>query len=102
MTQAVANDDATTPKTGRLFAQATAATRSAAEFGSIFEKLIEGLPEQIALLDENWVVLAVNDSWAGMAKVFGYDPKPSFTVQNEAQISVPPSVNFDKAASAPR
>jgi signal transduction histidine kinase len=76
MTQAVANDDATTPKTGRLFAQATAATRSAAEFGSIFEKLIEGLPEQIALLDENWVVLAVNDSWAGMAKVFGYDLVP--------------------------
>ena len=31
-----------------------------------------------------------------MAKIFGYDPKPSFTVQNEAQISVPPTVNFDK------
>ena len=34
------------------------------------------------------------------AKVFGYDPKPSFTVQNEAQISVPPTVSFDKPASA--
>ena len=33
-------------------------------------------------------------------KVFGYGPKPSFTVQNEAQISVPPSVSFDKPASA--
>ena len=33
------------------------------------------------------------------AKVFGYDPKPSFTVQNEAQISVPPTVNFDKPAA---
>ena len=33
------------------------------------------------------------------AKVFGYDPKPSFTVQNEAQISVPPTVNFDKPAT---
>jgi LemA protein len=32
-------------------------------------------------------------------KVFGYGPKPSFTVQNEAQISVPPTVNFDKPAS---
>ena len=31
-------------------------------------------------------------------KVFGYEPKPSFTVQNEAQISTPPSVNFDKPA----
>ena len=36
------------------------------------------------------------------AMMFGYKVKPNFTVQNEAQISVPPSVNFDKAASAPR
>ncbi|MFL6695407.1 MAG: LemA family protein, partial [Ramlibacter sp.] len=28
------------------------------------------------------------------AKVFGYQPKPSFTVQNEAQISTPPQVDF--------
>src|SRR6476619_3006433 len=28
------------------------------------------------------------------AKVFGYEPKPSFTVQNEAQISTPPQVDF--------
>ena len=27
-------------------------------------------------------------------KVMGYAPKPSFTVQNEAQISTPPSVDF--------
>src|SRR5687768_15723276 len=27
-------------------------------------------------------------------KMFGYDPKPSFTVQNEAQISTPPAVSF--------
>jgi LemA protein len=48
------------------------------------------------------------------AKVFGYDVKPSFTVENEASISKPPSVNFGAppapapsipatpAASAPR
>ncbi len=37
------------------------------------------------------------------AMMFGYKVKPNFTVANEAQISVPPSVNFDKpAASAPR
>ncbi|MCT9813462.1 LemA family protein [Acidovorax sp. Be4] len=36
------------------------------------------------------------------AKVFGYPPKPNFTVQNEAQISAPPSVDFSKpAAPAP-
>ena len=33
------------------------------------------------------------------AMVFGYKVKPSFTVQNEAQISTPPAVNFDKPAS---
>ncbi len=32
------------------------------------------------------------------AKIFSYDVKPNFTVQNEATISVPPSVNFDKPA----
>jgi len=34
------------------------------------------------------------------AMVFGYKVKPSFTVQNEAQISVPPSVSFEKPAPA--
>jgi LemA protein len=33
------------------------------------------------------------------AMVFGYKTKPSFTVTNEAQISVPPAVSFDKPAS---
>ena len=36
------------------------------------------------------------------AMIFGYSVKPSFTVQNEAAISAPPAVNFDKpAAPAP-
>ncbi len=35
------------------------------------------------------------------AMMFGYAVKPSFTVQNEAQISTPPVVNFDKPASKP-
>ena len=33
------------------------------------------------------------------AMAFGYKVKPTFTVQNEAQISVPPTVSFDKPAS---
>jgi LemA protein len=33
------------------------------------------------------------------AMVFGYKPKASFTVQNEAQISVPPTVDFGKPAA---
>ena len=32
------------------------------------------------------------------AMVFGYKVKPTFTVQNEAEISKPPVVNFDKPA----
>ena len=34
------------------------------------------------------------------AMLFSYPVKPNFTVSNEAQISVPPSVSFDKAAPA--
>ena len=30
------------------------------------------------------------------AKIFSYNVKPNFSVQNEAQISTPPSVNFEK------
>ena len=33
------------------------------------------------------------------AMLFSYAVKPSFTVQNEAQISTPPAVSFDKPAS---
>jgi LemA protein len=33
-------------------------------------------------------------------KMFGYGPKASFTVQNEAEISRPPSVNFDRPPAA--
>lgn len=33
------------------------------------------------------------------AMVFSYDVKPSFTVQNEAAITAPPVVSFDKPAS---
>jgi LemA protein len=33
------------------------------------------------------------------AMIFNYDVKPTFTVQNEAQISTPPAVSFEKPAS---
>jgi len=33
------------------------------------------------------------------AMIFSYEVKPNFTVQNEAQISAPPTVSFDKPAS---
>ena len=34
------------------------------------------------------------------AKVFSYPPKPSFTVQNEAQISTPPTVDFSRTPAS--
>ena len=34
------------------------------------------------------------------AMMFGYSVKPNFTVQNEAQISTPPSVSFEKPAAS--
>ena len=35
------------------------------------------------------------------AMIFGYKPKPNFTVENEAAISKPPSVDFNAPAPAP-
>jgi LemA protein len=35
------------------------------------------------------------------AKMFSYNVKPSFTVQDEQQITAPPTVSFDKPAPAP-
>ncbi len=36
------------------------------------------------------------------AMVFGYKNKPNFAVENEKEISRPPSVNFDTAPAAPK
>ena len=47
--------------------------------------------------DYNVKVRSVPTNFTAM--IFGYKTKPSFTVQNEAQISVPPPVSFDKPAS---
>jgi LemA protein len=35
------------------------------------------------------------------AKMFGYDVKPNFTVENEAEIAKPPSVDFDTTTTPP-
>ncbi len=45
---------------------------------------------------ESYNVLARSFPTNLTAMVFHYQPKPVFTVQNEAQISTPPAVNFDK------
>lgn len=50
---------------------------------------------------QNYNVLARSFPSNLTAMVFNYDPKPNFTVQNEAQISTPPSVDFSKPGQAP-
>ena len=38
----------------------------------IFQQLINGLPEQIALTDEHWNILAVNHAWTKTAALYDY------------------------------
>lgn len=41
-------------------------------FVNIFQQLINGLPEQIALVDDNWDILAVNLAWTATAVMYDY------------------------------
>jgi LemA protein len=50
-----------------------------------------------AVQQYNVKVRSVPTNFTAMA--FGYKEKPNFTVANEAQISAPPAVSFDKPAS---
>ena len=50
-----------------------------------------------AVQEYNTKVRSVPSNFTAM--IFGYKTKPSFTVANEAQISVPPPVSFEKPAS---
>jgi LemA protein len=51
-----------------------------------------------AVQDYNVLVRQVPSNFTAM--IFGYETKPSFSVANEAAISAPPTVSFDKAAPA--
>lgn len=42
------------------------------EFVAAYQKLIDGLPDEIALLDSNWNVLVVNHSWRETGVGYGY------------------------------
>ena len=42
-----------------------------ADLASMWQHVLDGLTEQIALLDENWTILIVNQSWANVAKLYG-------------------------------
>jgi LemA protein len=64
---------------------------------------LEGTENRIAVARNRYIqavqaynVLARSFPSNLTAMVFGYDVKPTFSVQNEAQISAPPAVNFEK------
>lgn len=42
-------------------------------FPSVFQKLVDDLPEQIALLDEDWTILSVNRSWEKAVADVGFE-----------------------------
>ena len=48
------------------------ALKSAPSFVETFQQIINGLPEQIALIDEDWIILAVNPAWTKTAAFYDY------------------------------
>ena len=68
---------------------------------------LEGTENRIAVARNEYIgtvqaynILARSFPTNITAKVFGYPAKPTFTVQNEAQISQPPKVDFSAPAKA--
>ena len=64
---------------------------------------LEGTENRIAVARNRYIqtvqeynVLARSFPTNLTAMAFGYDPKPNFSVQNEAEISRPPTVDFEK------
>ena len=49
------------------------AKRQRDRFVQNFQRIIDGLPEQIALVDEGWTILAVNSAWIKTAAVYKFD-----------------------------
>jgi signal transduction histidine kinase len=47
--------------------------RAEPSFSETFQQIINGLPEQIALVDEDWIILAVNPAWTRTAALYDYD-----------------------------
>jgi len=47
-------------------------TGCAPAFTEIWQHLVDGLPEEIALLDRNWAILITNRSWAKASELYGH------------------------------
>jgi len=48
------------------------ATTHPAVVADMWQHVVDGLTEQIALLDEDWTILVVNQSWARVAELYGH------------------------------
>src|SRR5262245_39792521 len=48
-------------------------SRQRPDFIETFQQIIDGLPEQIALVDDRWIILAVNPAWRKTAALYGYE-----------------------------
>ena len=48
------------------------AASSPATFAEMWQHVVDGLTEQIAVLDEDWNILIVNQSWARVAELYGH------------------------------
>jgi LemA protein len=57
---------------------------------------LEGTENRITVARQRYIVLARSFPTNLTAKMFGYAPKPSFTVENERAISTAPKVDFGK------
>src|SRR6187401_2934399 len=55
-----------------LLASLDPATNQPAAFAEMWQHVIDGLTEQIALLDEDWNILVVNRSWAKVVELYGH------------------------------
>jgi len=42
----------------------------------VFQQIIDGLSEQIALVNDRWEILSVNRAWTSTAKAYGYELAP--------------------------
>ena len=77
-------------------------------FVDVFQKLIDALPEQIALVDEHWNILAVNPAWTKTAALYGYQalrPGTNYAAfceerANEGHNAARPAVEGIKAIDA--
>lgn len=62
----------TEPATFQTLQVPTQVPSEEADLVGTFQKLIDGLPEQIALLDAEWQILAINRAWVKTAALYGY------------------------------